>query len=67
MAKKTFKRYAVSSLITFASAFAVVVLASIDSFTLESLKTGAVASLLFTGLRAGIKAVLELLVTPTQV
>ena len=67
MTKKTFKRYLVSSLITFASAFAIVVLASIDSLTLESLSNGAIASLVFTGLRAGVKAVLELLIQPSQV
>jgi len=64
---KTTKRYLVSSLITFASAFAVVVLASIDSLSIQDVETGAVASLLFTAIRAGVKAVLELLVTPPQV
>ncbi len=64
MTKKTFKRYLVSSLITFASAFGVVVLASIDSLTMESIQSGAIASLLFTALRAGVKAVLELFVNP---
>jgi len=59
---KTTKRYITSSLITFVSAFAVVVLASIDSLTMEGIKSGALASLLFTALRAGVKAVLELLV-----
>lgn len=67
MTKKTFKRYAVSSLITFVTTFAIVLLASIDSITLGNLGNGALASLLFTGLRAGVKAVLELLVTPSQV
>jgi len=61
---KTFKRYLISSLITFASAFGIVILASIDSLTMESLQSGALASLLFTGLRAGVKAVLELFVNP---
>lgn len=60
---KTTKRYLVSSLITFASAFAIVVLASIDSLTMESIQSGAIASLLFTALRAGVKAVLELFVS----
>lgn len=59
---KTTKRYITSSLITFVSAFAVVVLASIDSLTMEGIKGGALVSLLFTALRAGVKAVLELLV-----
>lgn len=63
---KTFKRYLVSSLITFGTTFALVLLASIDSLTLENLGTGALASLAFTALRAGVKAVLELLVQTSQ-
>jgi uncharacterized MnhB-related membrane protein len=64
---KTMKRYLVSSLITFVSTFAIVVLASIDSITIESISNGAVASLAFTAFRAGIKAVLEMFVQPPQV
>lgn len=63
---KTFKRYLVSSLITFATTFAIVLLASIDSITPESLGNGALASLAFTAIRAGVKAVLELLVQTSQ-
>ena len=62
---KTLKRYIVSSLVTFATAFATVVLASIDSITLETIKTGAVVSVLFVALRAGVKALLESLVQPS--
>lgn len=67
MTKKTFKRYVVSSLITFATTFGIVLLTSIDSITMENLSDGALVSLLFTGIRAGVKAVLELLVAPSQV
>jgi len=63
---KTLKRYIVSSLVTFATAFATVVLASIDSITLETIKTGAVVSVLFVALRAGVKALIESLVQPSQ-
>ena len=62
---KTLKRYIVSSLVTFATAFATVLLASIDSITLETIKTGAVVSVLFVALRAGVKALLESLVQPS--
>lgn len=57
---QTLKKYLISSLITFLAGFAVVILAEIDSLTLESLKDGSIAGLIFAGLRAGIKAVIEL-------
>jgi len=56
---KTIKRYIVSSLITFFTAFATVLLASIDSITIESIKDGAIIGIVFTALRAGTKALLE--------
>ena len=43
------------------------VLPFIDTLKLEDVQTGAVISILFTGIRAGVKALLELLVTPPQV
>lgn len=57
--KQTTKRYLISSLITFFTAFAVVLLAEIDNITLESLKDGALIGIGFTCFRAGIKALLE--------
>lgn len=55
----TTKRYIISSLVTFFSAFIVVLLAEIDTISLESLKDGAVIGLFFSAARAGIKALLE--------
>lgn len=59
MTKQTFKRYAISSAITFLTTFGIVMLADIDSITLESIKTGTVVGLVFIAIRAGLKAVLE--------
>jgi len=64
---KTTKKYVISSLVTFVSAFVMTVLPFIDTLKLEDVQTGAVISILFTGIRAGVKALLELLVTPPQV
>ena len=56
---KTQKKYIISSLITFASAFSLAILPFLDSFEVVDLKKGAVVSLVFTGLRAGVKAIIE--------
>jgi len=53
------KRYLVSSLVTFLTAFLTVILAQIDGITLESFKDGAIVGVVFTAIRAGIKALLE--------
>lgn len=66
MKKETFifvhedwKHYAVSSLITFIAGFCFAVLPLLDKLTAESLGSGALFSLLFTGLRAGLKLAIE--------
>lgn len=53
------KKYIVSSIITFVTTFAIAVVPIIDSLTLENVKTGALLALVFTGVRAGVKAVFE--------
>lgn len=60
MTKENIKRYLISSAVTFATSFIVVLLAEIDTFTVESLKDGAIIGVLFTASRAGIKGILEL-------
>lgn len=60
---KTLKKYLISSLITFVTTFAIALLASIDSITLETIKTGAIAGVLFTAARAAVKSVLEYIVS----
>lgn len=54
------KEHIKSALITFFVAFALVLVASIDTFTLESFKDGTVVGVIFVAVRAGIKALLEL-------
>jgi len=55
----TTKKWIISSIVTFLSAFALVIVSSIDNLTLETFTWGTVGSLLFVAVRAGIKAVME--------
>jgi len=59
------KRYLMSSAVTFFSAFALYFVTVIDSIDVESITNGALVSLLFVGVRAGVKAVLELFILKT--
>ena len=56
---KNAKRYFVSSMITFFSGFVFVLVNSIDSVTLETLRDGSLVGVLLAAVRAGIKALLE--------
>lgn len=60
---KTFKKYLISSVITFVTTFAVALLASFDNITLETVKSGAALGVLFTAARAAVKSVLEYIVS----
>ena len=60
------KRYLISSGISFLTGFAVVVLANIETVTLESFTNGAVVGLLFAALRAGFKGLLETLLSASK-
>ena len=53
------KRWLISSGISFATGFAMVLLTSIDSLGIESFRDGSLLGLLFVAARAGIKAVVE--------
>lgn len=53
------KRYLISSLVTFAAAFAMYFVTVIDTIDINSLTDGTIIALVFTGIRAGIKAILE--------
>jgi len=59
MTKETLQRYLISSAVTFFAGFAVAVLPLLDNLTLESIKNGALFGLVFVGVRAGLKALLE--------
>ena len=51
-----------SFLITFMVAFAMVFVADIDKLTLATLSDGVLFGLVFAGIRAGVKAVLQLVI-----
>lgn len=53
------KRYIISSIITFGTAFLTVILANIDHVTVSSLSDGVFAGVVFTAVRAGAKALIE--------
>jgi hypothetical protein len=53
------KRYLISSAVTFFTAFALYFVTVIDTINLENITDGALVSLIFVGVRAGLKALLE--------
>ncbi len=53
------KRHLISALVTFLTAFGLVLVADIDSITLDSLRSDATLGLIFAAGRAGVKAVIE--------
>ena len=63
MSKTTIKRYIISSLITFLTGVALVLLAQWDSITLASFKDGSMVGIVFIAVRAGVKALLEYLLS----
>ncbi len=58
MSKKT-KEYLRSSLITFLTGFAIAILPVLETIDLQNLEAGALAGILLTATRMGIKAVIE--------
>jgi len=61
--KQTHKDFLVSTAITFVTGVAVVLLTDIDRLTLQSFETGAWIGVLFAAVRAGIKGVLQLIIS----
>ena len=59
---ETLKRHIISAILTFVSGFALAILPVIDQITLESMQNGAVFGVIFVGIRAGVKALLEIFV-----
>jgi hypothetical protein len=58
-----FKRYLVSSLITFLTVFLTALSLEMGNWTAETLTSGAVVGAMLTAVRAGIKGLAELLPT----
>ena len=63
--KQSHKEFLISTAITFVTGMAVVLLTDIDSLTLQSFETGAWIGVLFAAVRAGVKGVLQLIVSKT--
>lgn len=59
MIKNNWKRYLVSSLLTFIAGFCLVFVNEIDNLSLEAVKDGALIGVLFVSVRAGVKALVE--------
>lgn len=57
--KTSTKKYIFSSIVTFITGFSIAILPMLDSLTLESFENGAITGLIFAGIRAGFKALLE--------
>ena len=58
----TFKRHLISAIVTFVAAFAIVVVPDIDTVSVDNLTDGTLVGLIFVGVRAGLKALLEMLI-----
>jgi hypothetical protein len=56
------KRYVLSSLVTFISAFALAIYPMLDDLSLNNFTQATAVGLLFVGIRAGVKALIEFLV-----
>lgn len=57
--KKNWRRYAVSSLVSFLAGFAMAVVPTLNALNLESLTTSAIWGIVFVGLRGGVKVLME--------
>jgi hypothetical protein len=60
---ENWKRYLTSSGVTFLAAFILYLSANLDQLTAESLETGAYVAVVFAAIRAGVKALMELVAT----
>ena len=57
------KEHLLSAVITFITGFASVLILSIDTITIDSLKNGSIAGLGFVCFRAGVKELLNWIIT----
>jgi len=58
-----YKRYLISSAVTFSVGFITVLLAQWEGVTLQNIQNGAILGIIFVALRAGLKALLEYALT----
>jgi hypothetical protein len=66
MKTKTIKRYLISTGITFLVAFSISMIALWESLTWETVQNGAWASIIFSAIRSGLKAVFEAIIAWSQ-
>lgn len=59
MNKSTFKRYAISTLVTFTTGFLAVIATQIDTISLETIQSGMLLGIIASAIRAGVKATIE--------
>lgn len=59
------KRHIISALVTFVTAFSIYFLTVIDGVTTASFTDGTLIALVFVGVRAGVKALLEYIIVQT--
>jgi len=57
--KDNWKRYLISSVVTFLAGFCIAVIPMLDSFSIHDLTTSTVVGILAVGMRAGIKVLME--------
>lgn len=60
--KKELIRWGMSSLVTFLTAFCLVMIADIDKITIQSFQDGTLIGLIFIAIRASVKALMELFI-----
>jgi len=61
--QENWKRYVISSAITFFATFLLTVSLAINQFSWETVSIGAIGGALMAGVRAGLKAVIEMFVS----
>lgn len=59
MTKQTFKRYLISSLVSFLAGFCSILLVNIDNVTIDSFKDGTLVGIIFLAVRMGLKGLIE--------
>ena len=60
--RENWKRYLISSCVTFVVGFFISLLAQFENITPEAFSNGAIVGILFVSVRAGVKMVMELIV-----
>lgn len=57
--KENWRRYVVSSIVTFLSGFCVAIVPVLETLDMSDLKTSAIVGLILVGIRGGVKLLME--------